>query len=83
MDVWPSVRMKQSESHQRDCRKISYFRFLLKPVDTFRFWLKSEKIIDIVHEDLRRFMWLFFIKEKYCFPYKIGFEVKEIADDKK
>jgi len=38
-----SVRMEQNDAHQTDFCGISYWMFLLKFVDTFWFWLKSDE----------------------------------------
>jgi len=44
--------MKQCDSHRTDFREISYFEFLQKFLDEFRFWLKFHTL----HEYVRTFI---------------------------
>jgi hypothetical protein len=53
-------RTEKRASHRTDFSDISYLDFLLKFVDIFQFWLKSDKINRFLHENLPKFTTLIF-----------------------
>ena len=52
------TRADKRASHRTDFCDISYLGFLLKFVDIFQFWLKSDKINKFLHENVPTFMTL-------------------------